>query len=299
VNGPVLVTGGQGFAGRHLQVELGERAVAPDLDVTDSAALRAAMRELQPEAVVHLAALSQVAESWEDPATVWQVNAVGTVALLEAVRQERAAARVLVVSTGEVYGRAAVVPTPEEAPVEPVSPYAASKAAAEIAALQAGRTGLDVVVVRAFQHEGPGRDERFAVGSWTRQLAELELTGGGALRVGNLLAERDITDVRDVCRAYRLLLDPRVPAGVYNVASGRTVALRRVVELLVELTEAPVRVEPDPERMRPLDLPMVCGDAKKLREVTGWEPRITLEQTVRDTLEAARRIVRAGRMPTT
>jgi GDP-4-dehydro-6-deoxy-D-mannose reductase len=299
VTGPVLVTGGQGFAGRHLQVELGERAVAPDLDVTDSAALRAAMRELQPEAVVHLAALSQVAESWEDPATVWQVNAVGTVALLEAVRQERAAARVLVVSTGEVYGRAAVVPTPEEAPVEPVSPYAASKAAAEIAALQAGRTGLDVVVARAFQHEGPGRDERFAVGSWTRQLAELELTGGGTLRVGNLLAERDITDVRDVCRAYRLLLDPQVPAGVYNVASGRTVALSRIVELLVELAEAPVRVEPDPERMRPVDLPMVCGDATKLREATGWEPRIPLEQTVRDTLEAARRIVRAGRMPTT
>jgi GDP-4-dehydro-6-deoxy-D-mannose reductase len=294
----VLVTGGQGFAGRHLQLELGDRAVAPEVDVTDTDALRAALRESQPEAVVHLAALSQVSESWEDPAAVWRVNAVGTVALLEAVRSEAPSARVLVVSTGEVYGRAAEVPTAEEAPILPVSPYAASKGAAELAALQAGRTGLDVVVARAFQHEGPGRDERFAIGSWTHQLAELEFVGGGALRVGNLLAERDITDVRDVCRAYRLLLDPHVPAGVYNVASGRTVALARVVELLVELTSAPIRVEQASERMRPVDLPIVCGDATKLRDATGWEPAIPLERTLLDTLEAARRTVRAGRMAT-
>jgi GDP-4-dehydro-6-deoxy-D-mannose reductase len=128
--GRVLVTGGQGFVGGHLTAELGERAVSPDADVTDLEALRAAVRDVRPEAVVHLAALSDVADSWKDPETVWRVNAVGTVALLEAVRREQPRARVVVVSTGDVYGRAEAIPTPEEAPVAPLSPYAASKAGA-------------------------------------------------------------------------------------------------------------------------------------------------------------------------
>ena len=294
----MLVTGGQGFAGRHLCAELGERALAPEAAVTEPDAVIGAVREARPDAVVHLAALSDVAQSWRTPARVWQVNAVGTVNLLAAVRVEAPAARVLVVSTGEVYGRALVTPTPETEPVAPVSPYAASKAAAEIAASQARAAGLDVVVARAFQHEGPGRDERFAVGSWASQLARLELAGGGTLRVGNLDAERDISDVRDVCRAYRQLLDRAVPADVYNVASGRAVPMRRVLELLLEHVECPVAVEPDTERMRPVDVPVVAGDATKLRAATGWAPGIPLEQTLADTLAAARTAVRQGRMPT-
>jgi GDP-4-dehydro-6-deoxy-D-mannose reductase len=298
VPSPVLITGGHGFVAQHLARELGEAAVITDVDVVDADAVGRVFRESQAEAVVHLAALSQVSESWADPVGVWTVNAVGTVTVLDAVRRERPRARVLVVSTGEVYGRATVVPTPEDAPVQPVSPYAASKAAAELAATQAGAAGLDVVIARAFQHEGPGRDDRFAIGSWTLQLAELELAGGGVLRVGNLAAERDISDVRDVCRAYRLLLDRAVPGGIYNVASGQTVTLERVVQELVALVDVPIRVERDPARMRPVDLPVVCGDASKLRRVTGWEPLIPLEQTLRDTLDAARQAVRAGKMAT-
>ena len=293
---PMLVTGGQGFVGPHLLAAL-EDAVAPELDVRDPESLRSALRDVRPEAVVHLAALSQVSDSWRDPRAVWEVNALGTVNLLDAVRAECPDARVLVVSTGEVYGRAAVVPTPESEPTAPLSPYAASKVAAEAAALQAGRTGLDVVVARAFQHEGPGRDERFAIGSWTLQLAELERAGGGALRVGNLDAERDIGDVRDVVRAYRLLLDRSVPAGVYNVATGRTARLADVVDTLVELTTVPVDVQPDPERMRPADLPVIAGDPSRLRAATGWEPEIPLAQTLADTLAAAREAVRVGRIP--
>ncbi|MFN2471687.1 MAG: GDP-mannose 4,6-dehydratase [Gaiellaceae bacterium] len=299
MDGSVLVTGAQGFVGGHLLRELGNSALATHADVTDPDALARTLGDVQPVAVVHLAALSWVPESWRDPARVWAVNAVGTVNLLEAVRAECAQARVLVVSTGEVYGRAEVLPTPENSPVSPVSPYAASKAAAEVAALQVRETGLDVVVARPFQHEGPGRDEQFAVGSWTHQIARLEAAGGGELLVGNLDAERDLTDVRDVCRAYRLLLDPAVQGGVYNVASGRTVTMRRVVELLVELATVPVDVKPDPERLRPLDLPVLCGDATRLRAATGWRPEIELEQTLRDTLEVARRTVRAERTPTT
>ena len=182
-----------------------------------------------PTAVVHLAALSSVGDSWRrigrDLAGERRRNRQPP---RGAVRARAPDARLLFVSTGEVYGRAEELPTTESATVAPLSPYAASKAAAEIACEQAARSaGLDVVVARAFQHEGPGRDERFAVGSWTRQIAELELGGGGELRVGDLGAERDICDVRDVCRAYRLLLDPAVPAGTYNIASGRKVAARR------------------------------------------------------------------------
>ena len=145
--------------------------------------------------------------------------------------------------------------------------------------------GVDAVVARAFPHIGPGQDERFAVGSWTAQLARLRAEGGGTLRVGDLDVERDLTDVRDVCRAYRLLLD--APAGVYNVCSGRAVPLRRVVELLVEASGVPVTVERDDERLRPAEVRVLAGDPSKLRAATGWEPRIPLEQTLVDALRAA------------
>jgi GDP-4-dehydro-6-deoxy-D-mannose reductase len=294
VSSPVLVTGAGGFVGTHLLELLGDDVVPLEADVTHPGALADSIGDIRPRALVHLAALSWVAESWREPARVWEVNVVGTVHVLEAVRRERPEARVLVVSTGEVYGRAEQIPTPEDAPLAPVSPYAASKAAAELACAQAREAGLDVVVARAFGHEGPGRDERFAVGSWTRQLAELELAGGGALRVGNLDVERDITDVRDVCRAYRLLLEPSVPADVYNVATGKPVPMSRVVDLLVGMVDCAVAVEPDPERLRPADIPVLAGDASRLERATGWRPEIPLERTLADTLEAARQAVVAG-----
>jgi GDP-4-dehydro-6-deoxy-D-mannose reductase len=289
VSSTILVTGAQGFVGHHLLAQLGDRSRPVDADVTDAKAVARAFAEGAPAAVVHLAAISSVGTSWEDAGETWRVNAVGTVNVLEAARAQVPEYRVLVASTGEVYGRARRVPTPEDEPLEPLSPYAASKAAAELACDQARRTGLDAVVARAFQHEGPGRDERFAVGSWAAQIARAEEAGGGTVRVGDLSAKRDIIDVRDVCRAYELLLDQSVPAGTYNVASGHAVEMREVLELLVGLAEAPIEVEPDPARSRPSDLPLVCGDASRLREATGWEPMIPLEQTLADTLDAARR----------
>jgi GDP-4-dehydro-6-deoxy-D-mannose reductase len=262
-------------------------------------ALAAAMRDARPRAVVHLAGLSSVAESWERPAEAWTVNVVGTVNVLEAVRTEQPDARVLFASTGEVYGRAERIPTPEDAPVAPVSPYAATKAAAEIACAQAARAGLDVVVARSFSNEGPGRDKRFAIGSWTRQIATLELDGGGILRVGDLAAQRDITDVRDVCRAYRLMLELALPAGTYNVASGRTVSMERVVDIFTTLARAEITVERDPRRLRPSDLPVLSGDTSRLSALTGWAPKIPLEQTLADALEEARQSLVEGRMATT
>jgi GDP-4-dehydro-6-deoxy-D-mannose reductase len=298
VSGPIFVTGAQGFVGRHLLALFGAGAFPLEADITDAKAVAGELAAGTPRAVVHLAALSSVGSSWEDAGETWRVNAVGTVNVLEAARAQVPEYRVLVASTGEVYGRARRVPTPEDEPLEPLSPYAASKAAAELACDQARRTGLDAVVARAFQHEGPGRDERFAVGSWAAQIARAEEAGGGTVRVGDLSAKRDIIDVRDVCRAYELLLDPSVPVGTYNVAGGRAVEMREVLELLVGLAEAPIEVEPDPARSRPSDLPLVCGDASRLREATGWEPMIPLEQTLADTLDAARRAT-AERMAST
>jgi GDP-4-dehydro-6-deoxy-D-mannose reductase len=288
VAGQILVTGAQGFVGGHLLAQLGARGLAIDVDVTDAKAVGRAVAASAPAAVVHLAAVSSVGASWEDAGETWRVNTVGTVNVLEAVRLESPLTRVLVASTGEVYGSADEVPTPEDVPVAPVSPYAASKAAAEVACELARRAGVNVVITRAFQHEGPGRDERFAIGSWANQIARAEEAGGGTVRVGALSARRDITDVRDVCRAYTLLLDPSVAARTYNVATGRAVEMREVLEMLMELAAVPIEVEPDPERMRPADLAVVVGDPSRLQAATGWTPRIPLEQTLADTLEAAR-----------
>ena len=281
----VLVTGAAGFVGGHLRAELGDAFVAFEGDVLDAAAVREAVRGA--DAVVHLAAESSVAGSWEDPLRAWRVNVDGTVNVLDAVRVEQPDARVLLASTCEVYGRAERIPTPEDEPARPLSPYAATKAAAELACSVAR---LDVVVARASNHEGPGRDDRFAVGSWSRQIARLEAEGGGALLVGDLSAERDILDVRDVCRAYRSLLDASVPAGTYNVGSGRTVTMAHVAELLVELARVPVQVERDESRVRPAEIPRLAPDPTRLQAATGWRPAIPLEQTLADTLAAAREL---------
>jgi GDP-4-dehydro-6-deoxy-D-mannose reductase len=288
LDSPVLVTGADGFVGKHLRALLADRAVPAHVDVRDASAVAEAVHATQPGAVVHLAAESSVASSWEDPRKAWSVNVTGTVNVLEAVREESPNARVLFVSTGEIYGRASELPTPETAPAAPLSPYAATKAAAEIACGQARHSGTDVVVARAFTTEGPGRDERFALGSWAQQIAQSERKGGGVLEVGNLAAERDITDVRDVCRAYTLLLDDRVAPGTYNVASGRSVPLSRILDLFLSLANVRVEVVRTDDRLRPADIPSMVGDASRLRDATGWKPEIPLEQTLADMLHAVR-----------
>jgi GDP-4-dehydro-6-deoxy-D-mannose reductase len=291
VSGSIAVTGANGFVGGHLLARLGPRAISLDADVTDPDALARAVADMSPESVVHLAAASSVAASWTDAGEPWRVNAIGTVNLLDAIRSHVPGARVLVVSTGDVYGQADRIPTSETAPFRPTSPYAASKAAAELAAEQFARVGADVVVARAFQHEGPGRDERFAVGSWAAQIACAEEAGRGTVLVGDLTPRRDILDVRDVTRAYEALLDPSVEAGAYNVASGKPVAMRKVLDLLVPMARCPIEIEEDPSRFRASAVTELSGDASKLQEATGWAPTIPLEQTLADALDAARAVV--------
>jgi GDP-4-dehydro-6-deoxy-D-mannose reductase len=302
----VLVTGAGGFVGGHLLRALGEGGherlgavqagyAAPSspegvrwlpLDVTSDDSVAEVVREARPEAVVHLAAQSSVAESFADPLGTWETNATGTFRLLNALPD---GTRLLFVSSAEVYGAVpeGEQPIGEERVPRPVTPYAASKAAAEMAVLQAAARGAHVVVARSFNHTGPGHDARFALASFARQLAAIRRgEGEPVLRVGNLEARRDYLDVRDVVAAYLLLLDRGVPGRVYNVATGVAHSMRELVEMLVEVSGTGARLEVDPDRVRPVDVPLLCGDASRLRAL-GWEPRIPLRQTLSDLLDAA------------
>jgi GDP-4-dehydro-6-deoxy-D-mannose reductase len=254
----------------------------------DSAAVRDVVAGAAPDAIVHLAGQAFVPLSVVDPLGTLAVNATGTAHVLEAARAVRA--RVLVVSSAEVYGiqRPERMPLDETAVLRPGNAYAASKVAAETYALAWHRSyGLDVVVARPFNHIGPGQDERFVVASFARQLADI---AGGApplLRVGNLEAQRDFLDVRDVAAAYVLLLANGRAGEVYNICSGRPVAIREVLRQLITIARVPVEIRDDPERMRSSDLPILSGDATKLRAETGWEPQYSLAASLRDIYEAA------------
>ena len=288
----VLVTGAQGFVGRHLVPQLeesGHRVTATDreLDITSLAVLSEGVRTIRPEAVVHLAAQSSVAASWDDPRATFRLNYVGSLNLLHAVAQEAPGARVLLIGSSDIYGSDPASeerPIAETQPPQPESPYARSKASAEALGLQAAALGHDVVSVRAFTHIGAGQSEAFMASSFARQVAELEAgRREPLLRVGNLASVRDVLDVRDVVRAYEALLEPRVPSGVYNVASGRGVQVREILDALLELAGVEATIEVDAERFRPTDYRI--GDATKLREATGWEPRIPLRETLTGLLD--------------
>ena len=288
-----LVTGGKGFVGSWLGAHLracGDEVCVIDheVDVTDAGAVRAAVLDAAPDAIYHLAALTHVGRSWDEPAAVLQVNAVGTLHVLEAARAADPSPRVLLVSSAEVYGVVAPgdLPVTEAAPLAPVTPYAASKVAAEYLGVQAHLAhGLAVVRVRPFNHVGPGQASGFVVPSLAERIVEARRSGTRQMGVGNLSAERDLTDVRDVVRAYRLLVERGVPGEAYNVCTGRARSIRSLAERMLELAGADLELVTDPALVRPVDVPVVCGDPTKLHSVTGWSPAIDLDQTLRDVLE--------------
>ena len=231
-----LITGGKGFVGQWLAAHLkdgGDEVAVIDIetDVADGSAVRRVMADVLPDAVYHLAAMTHVGESWDDPSRVLRVNVLGTAELLAAARTLTRAPRVLVVSSAEVYGvvRPEQLPLGEETPTAPASPYAASKLAAEAVALQAWRGfGQPVLVVRPFNHIGPGQSPNFFVPALAKRIVEAKRSGAGSLSVGTLSTRRDFTDVRDVVVAYRLLVERGEPGAVYNVCSGRDVAMSEV-----------------------------------------------------------------------
>ena len=305
MTGPVLVTGASGFAGSHL-VELlagGHRVVAwshasspPDdiagaamwqaVDLLDPEQVTAALREARPSAIVHLAGVPNVGESWDDTALPLEVNVLGTHRLLASVREVGHRCRIVVSGSAHVYAPSAD-PIDEQHATAPASPYALSKLAQEQLALRAAREdGLEVIVTRSFNHTGPRQKPSFAAPSMARQIAQIERGAiEPVIRVGNLAARRDVLDVRDTVRAYAALLEAGTPGAIYNVASGVARPIRDVLAALVARARVPIRIETDPARLRPNDIPVLIGDASRLRAATGWEPTIPFDRTIDDLLE--------------
>ncbi len=286
------LTGGTGFVGewllRHLADE-GDTAIAPgpEVDVTVPALIADDLKQATPDVVYHLAALTHVGQSWREPAETFRVNAVGTLNLLEAAAACDSPPVVVLVSSAEVYGPAPDSETLDEhAELRPVTPYAVSKVAAEFLGLQAylGR-GLRVVRARAFNHVGPGQVDDFVVAALARRMVEAELRKGGEVKVGNLAAARDFTDVRDVVRAYRLLALGGAAGEAYNVCSGRAISIADLAAQMAGMLSCEVSFVTDPELFRPVEVPVLVGDCAKLAAATGWQPTIALAETLSDVLE--------------
>ena len=288
-----LITGGRGFVGHwladHLR-DLGDEVVAIDreVEITDPTALLEAMSAAVPDAVYHLAALTHVGQSWEEPLQVLEVNIMGTAAVLAAARQCGSDPRVLVTSSAEVYGAVTDpgrLPLHEGSPTAPLTPYAASKLAAEAVVAQAHLGhGQHVITVRPFNHIGPGQTPNFAVPALARRIVDADRRGAATIPVGNLSARRDFTDVRDVVRAYRLLVESGQPGEIYNVCSGRDVSIREIADGLLELAGTTLEFEVDPTLVRPVEVPVLRGDPTRLVEATGWAPEVPLDRTLADVL---------------
>lgn len=257
-------------------------------DVRDFARVREVIAAVAPGRIYHLAALSHVGRSWEHRKDTLDVNVVGTGLLLEAIEQEAPEARVMLVSTGQVYGPAGPerMPLAEDEPTRPVSPYAASKVCCEVLARQAADAGrLEVTIARPFNFAGPGQHPSFVCSDFARQIARAEAgLREPVLRVGNLEARRDFTDVRDMVAGFDAVLRCGHSGRAYNLASGRGVTVQSILDRLLEMSPAEIRVEGDPDRMRPADVPVFVGDPTRARTELGWKAGTPLETTLGDTL---------------
>ncbi len=283
--------------GQHLVSHLcasGDDVMISTAEITDPHALAVDFERGRPEVVFHLAAQADVAASFADPAATLRTNAEGTLRVLEAAC-EVGVARVVVVSSADVYGNVdpCHLPVAESAPLRPITPYGASKAAAEMVCLQAAAAyGLGVVRARAFNHLGPGQSDRFVAAAIAARIATNERCTGEVIRVGNLEARRDFTDVRDVVRAYRLLARLGEPGEAYNVCSGFSIAVGDLAERLVAGAHHRMRLEIDEKLLRPVEVAEMRGDPSKLVEATGWHPQIPLSTTVSDLLDYWRNYLR-------
>ena len=293
-----LVTGAGGFVGPHLTDHLhdaGDTVVALDVsngpDLRDRQGWLDTIVEHSPDVIYHLAGWSDVGGSWAEPWTTYEVNVMGTAAILEGARRS-GSPTVVMISSADVYGIVTEdnLPLTEAHQTQPRSPYGASKLAAEAIAISYWRGHqLPVVVARPFNHLGQGQATKFAAPSFAHQIARLESRGGGTVRHGDLSTKRDITDVHDIVRAYRLLAMHGEPGEIYNICSGVSVSMQSVLDTLLSLTPSEIVGQVDEGLIRPIDLPVLRGSHHKLTAATGWTANVELVQTLRDVLDDARK----------
>lgn len=315
----ILLTGATGFVGPRLleQLKKGVFAdadylvwdyrphdTAPDprthIDIRSAAAVAASVAAFRPTLVVHLAAQSHVPTSYANPQLTWQINVMGSLNLFEALKQHAPQAGTLTISSSEVYGQSfkAGQPLDESARLQPLNPYAASKAAADIMAGQYAAQGLKIVRLRPFNHIGPGQREDFVLAAFAAQIARIEAgQQAPVIQVGNLAACRDFLDVNDVVNAYGLALEniDTLPAGlILNICSGTAHKISDLLNGLLAQTPCQIDIQADPARMRPLDLPHIAGNAAAARAALGWQARIPMADTLTGILDAWRGEINAG-----
>ena len=310
-----LVIGGAGFVGpylmRHLSQDLSydtvvtklphetldaEKCEVRDMDLLDADAVLHLLQEVRPDMIFHLAAQSSVALSWKKPQLTAEINIIGTMNLLEAVRQLEKQPRVLLIGSGEEYGyvRPENCPITEDTPLRPANFYAATKAAAEsMAAVYTRAYGTWIACVRAFNHIGAGQTPQFVVADFCKQAVEIEYgLHEPVILTGNLAPKRDFTDVRDVVRAYGTILRGGKSGAIYNVGSGHAVTVFEVLQEIQRLCTVPFTISTDAAKLRPTDLPIIEADITKLTRDTGWRPQIPLRDTLADTLAYWRKVLR-------
>ena len=287
-----LLVGGTGFVGSHMQ-----RCLLPSFkviatsrisDIRDAVKIRRLVKSTFPDVVINFASITTVKESWQDPLDTYRIGFLGTLNLLEALKESGFKGRMLNISSSEGYGLPSIdlLPVNEDTSLRPMSPYSVSKVATEALCFQWSQSeGFDIVTARPFTHIGPGQSDRFAISNFAKQLAEISLGKREPLiYVGNLNATRDITDVRDVVRAYSLLLDRGCNGQAYNICSGGETSIKALLNELIELAGLSVSIEFDATLLRNVEQKRIYGNHDKIHRETGWKPMISLRQTLADTL---------------
>ena len=299
-----LISGSAGFVGQHLAEHLsneGDEVFCSDLsqggpDLLDAAGINDLVSKIQPDYVYHLAGQADVKASWEDPLSTFRVNAEGTLNMLLACQLFNVK-KVLCVSSAEVYGsvQKSELPITEKHVLNPSNPYAASKSAAEILCRQMDSPNFEIMRARSFNHFGPGQKENFVAVALAKRMLLAEQLGQSEITVGNLKTIRDFTDVRDVVRAYRLILTKGEGGNVYNVCSGIGREIQDLATALLRQIHSELDLKVDPNLHRPADTPVLIGDYSKLQKQTGWEPRIEFDQTIKDTIESTKALIAQNR----
>jgi len=309
----ILITGITGFAGSHLAdyileyhpdveifglvrwrsrmeniLHILDKIVLVEADLKDIVSLKKCLADVIPDRIFHLAAQSFVPTSWRLPAETFAINSIGQINLFEAVLSLKLSPKIQVAGSSEEYGQvnSDEIPMKETNPLRPLSPYAVSKVAQDLLAWQYFKSyGIKTVRTRGFNHTGPRRGEVFICSNFAKQIAEIEKgKHEPILYVGNLEAKRDFTDVRDIVRAYWLCLERGEEGEVYNIGTGKTCSMQEVLDILLSLSKVKVKIEVDPVRLRPSDVPVLLSDSSKFRKITGWEPKIPFRQSLEDLI---------------